>query len=438
MAEKAARLKQAANYRHWQADVRTREPHPKQQLFINSPAPRKVIRAGRRGGKTTGIAIYAIQRFLAGRRILYATPTQEQVDAFWYEVKLALQAPIDAGVLYKNESLHVIEVPNTKNRIRAKTAWDADSLRGDYADELILDEFQLMNEDAWERVGAPMLLDNNGNAVFIYTPPSMHSKFRTKARDPRHAAKLFKRAQNDTGGRWEAFHFTSHDNPHISAAGLAEITQDMTAFAYEQEILAEDKEDVPGALWNSDLIAKLRVDTFPELVRVVVGVDPPGGIAEAGIVVSGIAADGHVYVLEDCSLEGTPEQWSSAVVVAYNKYQADRVVGEANYGGDMVEHTIRTAEGGKNVSYKNVIATRGKALRAEPVAALYERGKVHHVGELPHLETEQTTWLPGGKSPNRLDALVWTITDLALGAGNTMHEDDAPMNFNSIWDGEDY
>jgi hypothetical protein len=109
----------------------------------------------------------AVKNFLAKRRVLYAVPTQDQVDRFWSGVKGALQPAIDAGIIYKNETRHVVEFSGTEARIRAKTAWDADSLRGDYADLLILDEFQLMNEDAWEVVGAPMLLDNNGDVYFI-------------------------------------------------------------------------------------------------------------------------------------------------------------------------------------------------------------------------------------------------------------------------------
>jgi len=171
--------------------VHLRRPHASQQGFIDSNAKRKVIRAGRRSGKTVGIAIKATKEFLAGRRILYAAPTQEQVDRFWEEVKRALADPIEANVYYKNETRHLIEIPGTEQRIRAKTAWNADTLRGDYADLLILDEWQLMDEDAWEFVGAPMLLDHNGDAVFIYTPPSLRSRSVTKARDPRHAAKLF-------------------------------------------------------------------------------------------------------------------------------------------------------------------------------------------------------------------------------------------------------
>lgn len=414
---------------NWRDEIVTRKPHDKQRAFIENPAKRKVIRAGRRGGKTVGMAIGAIEAFKAGRRVLYAAPTEDQVATFWFEIKRSLADLCDSGVLKKNETEHSIEVPGTKNRIRAKTAWNADTLRGDYADYLILDEFQLMAEDTWGVVGAPMLLDNDGDAVFIYTPLSLHTKARTKARDPRHTAKLYKRAESDTSGRWAAFHFTSHDNPNLSATALDEITQDMTALAIEQEIMAEDKDEAAGALWKRVQIEALRVTEFPDLVRVVVGVDPTGSTSnECGIVVAGIADNGHAYVLNDSSMLGTPEQWSSAVIAAYNRHLADRVLAEKNYGGDMVESTITTAPGGKHITYKNVTASRGKALRAEPVSAQYEHGKVHHVGYYPALEDEMTGWVPeqGMKSPNRLDALVWALTELMIDMPGEIAEDAAP------------
>lgn len=259
------KTQQRAIGRDWHNDVVLKTPHAKQFEFLTSPAKRKIIRAGRRGGKTTGIAIDALEDFKAGQRVLYAAPTQEQIDTFWREVKTALQKPLDDGVLYKNETMHFIEVPGTLNRIRAKTAWDAETLRGDYADKLILDEFQLMAEDAWERVGQPMLLDNNGDAVFIYTPPSLHSKFRTRARDPQNAAKMFKKARADTTGLWAAFHFTSHDNPHISTEALAILASDMTALAFEQEIMAEDKDEAPGSLWRRATLDMYRITRLDEI-----------------------------------------------------------------------------------------------------------------------------------------------------------------------------
>src|SRR3990167_9215081 len=220
--------------------VRLRFAHPEQARFVDSDKKRIIVRAGRRGGKTTGMALRSVKRFLAGRRQLYATPTADQLDAYWFEVKRALAEPIEKKAYYINETEHVIEVPGTKQRIRAKTAWNADTLRGDYGDDLYLDEWQLMNEDTWEVVGAPMLLDNNGDACFIYTPPSLHSAGVSKARDPRHAAKMFQTALEDKSGRWAAFHFTSRDNPYISASALAELTADMSREAYRREILAED------------------------------------------------------------------------------------------------------------------------------------------------------------------------------------------------------
>lgn len=393
-----------------------RTPHAKQQLFLDSVAKRKVIRAGRRGGKTTGIAILAGRGFLAGRRTLYAAPTEDQVETFWWEIKAAFIDAIDAGLVYKNETKHVLEIAGTKTRIRAKTAWNADTLRGDYADLLILDEFQLMNEDAWGVVGAPMLMDNNGDAVFIYTPPSLHARALAKAKDPRHASKLYRRAAEDTTGRWEAFHFTSHDNPHVSREAVDELASDMTALAYAQEILAEDKDEVPGALWTRDILEEHRVTRTPTLKRVVVGVDPMGGATECGIVVAALGDDEHGYVLEDRSVQASPHGWASEVLAAYHKNGADRIVAEKNYGGEMVESTIRSVGDGEKASVKLVTATRGKAVRAEPVAALYEHKKIHHVGSFAQLEDELCGWTPDSNySPNRLDALVWALTDLMLG-----------------------
>lgn len=391
-------------------------PHKVQAEFINSPAKRRAVRAGRRGGKTVGVAIMAVQRFLAGRRVLYAAPTDDQIDRFWSTVKRCLEEPIDAGVYGKNETKHIIELPGTEQRIRAKTAWNADSLRGDYADELILDEYQLMNEDAWETVGAPMMLDTNGNATFVYTPPSLRTAGVSKARDPRHASKLFERARKDTSGRWGAFHFSSHDNPHLSKIALDEITGDMTNLAYRQEILAEDIDEVPGALWTRATLERCRVDKAPELKRIVIAVDPKASAeadSEAGIIAAGLGIDGHGYLLGDYSMNGSPEQWAQKVATAYELHHADRVIAEKNNGGDMVMSVLKAAN--VKLSVKLVTASRGKATRAEPVAAMYEQFRVHHIGSLPWLEDQYCTWLPGDKSPDRLDAAVWAITDLMLG-----------------------
>lgn len=433
--------------------VTLRRPHLAQQRFIDSPAKRKVIRAGRRSGKTTGIAVKAVIAFLKERRVLYAAPTAEQIDRFWYECKLALDEPIEAGVYYKNETKHIIERPGTENRIRAKTAWNADSLRGDYADLLILDEWQLMNEDAWDKVGAPMLLDNDGDVVFIYTPPSFHSRSTTKADDPLHAAKLFKKAKEDKTGRWETFHFSSRENPHLSEVALSEISKDMTTASYKLEIEALDPDDVPGALWTRLTLETSRVNSYPDLYRIAVGVDPQADTGQTGIVVVGIGKVGedvHGYVLDDLTTPkgASTNTWGSAAVSAYHKWKADVIVGEVNNGGDMIEHVIRTVPEGKKANYKKVRATRGKYTRAEPIASLYEtdekRNKKpvgHMVGFYPDLEDELCTYVPGATSPNRLDAMVWAFTELVIGtadppAGETVTPDRSVYKSKrtSIWD----
>lgn len=394
-----------------------RRPHPKQAEILRSPAKRKVLRAGRRSGKTVVLGILAVESFLKGRRVLYGAPTQDQIQRFWFEVSRSLAEPIAAGYLYKNETEHVIEIPGTLQRIRAKTAWNAETLRGDYADVLMLDEFQLMNEDAWEVVGAPMLLDNNGDAIFAYTPPSLRTAGMSKARDPRHASKLYKRAQTDATGRWGTFYWTSHDNPSISAEALTDITKDITQTVYDQEILALDREDAPGALWKRNSIQDYRVTAVPTLSRIVVGVDPTATSTgdEAGIVVDGSAKQGkdlHLYALSDESQHGSPQEWGSAAVSAFHKWHANVIVAEANNGGEMVALTIHTID--PHVPVKLVHATRGKLTRAEPVAALYEQGRGHHVGTFPILENEMCQWEPGMASPNRMDAHVWAATDLML------------------------
>lgn len=391
------------------------EPHDQQVRFLRSTAKRRVVRAGRRGGKTVGVSILAVESFLEGRRVLYAAPTAEQLGRFWETARRALEQSIDAGIFVKNESNHTIELPGTEQRIKAKTAWNADTLRGDYADLLILDEFQMMDEDAWEVVGAPMMLDTNGTAVFIYTPPSFRTAGVSKAKDRKFASKLFKRAQADTSGRYAAFHFTSHDNPYLSTVALEELEQDMTALAYRQELLAEDIDELPGALWTRAMLENNRVNDAPLLTRIVVGVDPKASAeadSETGIVVAGMGRDGRIYILDDASINSTPERWARAVVSAYHRNDADRITAEVNQGGDMVMSVLRAVPDAANLPITPVRATRGKYTRAEPVAALYEQGNVKHVGAFPRLEDQLCNWLPGDNSPDRLDALVWAVTAL--------------------------
>lgn len=187
-----------------------------------------------------------------------------------------------------------------------------------------------------------------------------------------------------------------------------------------QELEGEMVEDVEGALWTDAMIDALRVSEHPDLVRVVVGLDPSGGDEdgndEQGIIVVGKGVDGDAYVLADLSCKLSPAGWGKRAVQGWIDYEADEIVAETNFGGDMVIGNVMNAAsamGVEGVRVKKVSASRGKVVRAEPVAALYEQGRVHHVGVFEQLERQQTQWTPdSGWSPDRMDGLVWALTEL--------------------------
>lgn len=191
-------------------------------------------------------------------------------------------------------------------------------------------------------------------------------------------------------------------------------------------LLGKFADDSENALWNSEMLDKSRVngDSLPKMVRVVVAVDPSGagdtdneGNDPIGIGVAGLGADGLGYCLEDLTIKAGPAKWGKVAASAYGRHKADRVIAEQNFGGAMVEHVVKTAD--PNISYKSVTASRGKAVRAEPISALHETGKIKMVGNFDDLEDElmsfTTTGYIGEKSPNRADWFVWAFTELFPG-----------------------
>jgi phage terminase large subunit-like protein len=190
-----------------------------------------------------------------------------------------------------------------------------------------------------------------------------------------------------------------------------------------QELEGELIEDVSGALWRRDWIETARLSAAPELQRIVVAVDPPVTATKTsdacGLVIAGRGSDGRAYVLADRTLKGrAPLEWARAAVAAYREYEADRIVAEVNQGGDLVTTVVHQVD--PDVPISTVRATRGKWTRAEPVAALYAEGRVCHVGEHGALEAQMLAFgddgRVGGRSPDRVDALVWAVTELMLQA----------------------
>ena len=223
-------------------------------------------------------------------------------------------------------------------------------------------------------------------------------------------------------GRYAVLNMNPMDNRENLPEGYIEDTLASLPERKRRRFLeGEWLDDPEGALWKRSMIDEHRhIGAPPPLARIVVGVDPAVTGSETsdetGIVVVGKDAAGHLYVLGDYSIRGTPLDWARQVAWAVDKHGADRVVGEVNNGGDLVEVNLRTVS--KNLPFKKVSASRGKYIRAEPIASLYEQGKVHHVGTFPALEDQMCEWVPGDRSPDRLDALVWAITELASGPGH--------------------
>lgn len=219
------------------------------------------------------------------------------------------------------------------------------------------------------------------------------------------------------------FKINPADNTDNIAADYLETLQNMSARLRKRFLDGEFGDATPGALFTDETIDTYRVldGKLPDMVRVVVAVDPSGSgdVDNAdndaiGIVVAGLGTDGNAYVLEDCTVKAGPATWGGVATTAFDRHEADLIVGEANYGGAMVGHTIQTAR--PRTPFQIVTATRGKHVRAEPFSALYEQGKVRHVGNFHELEDELTSFTTngylGGASPNRADALIWALTAL--------------------------
>lgn len=282
------------------------------------------------------------------------------------------------------------------------------NLKGVWADEIGLwDKWQI----SWDE--SIQYAVRMGQAIRIVTGTPKASR---KARE------LIKRLVADPAVHVQVLR-TVDNAANLSPAFMASVVAAAKGTRLErQELEGELLEDLEGALWTWDMIERARLDEpTPDLSRVVVAVDPAvtgsDTSDESGIVVVG-ERNGHGYVLADYSMVGTPQQVMEKVVWAYHEHGADRVIAEVNNGGDYISTLLRVVD--PNVPYQAVRATRGKTLRAEPVAALYEQGRMHHCGRLDLLSEQLLNWHPeSAKSPDRLDALAWAVAGLrTLTAGS--------------------
>lgn len=402
----------------WEAKDRAPlEPHQKPPP---DPWMLWLLEGGRGCGKTEACARYfaAYMRQHPGHRGRIIAPTlgdaveacvlgPSGIKSMDPEIRWLPSAPGGAKVIWPNGSEALVlgtNAPRDVDRLRA-----GGNRHIDWWEEMAANP-QLRSDNysqsAWDQAQLGLRLGTHPHSIASTTPRTT-------------AAYRYVRALDGVA----TTHAKLTDNPHNASEWVA-----MMLRRYEgtrlgrQEIDGELIEDVEGALWDAKILEACRVWKHPDLARVVVAIDPAAtstkGSDHTGIVVAGLGVDGDAYVLADRTCHLPPEGWGQRAVRAYHNFDADKIIGETNNGGEMVESVIRTQD--TSVPYKGVHASRGKQTRAEPVAALFgappkRPPRIHLVGSFPELEDEMTTWVPGDeKSPDRVDALVWAITELML------------------------
>ena len=373
--------------------------------------------AGRGWGKTRAGAEWVRHRIKKGDKIVHCVaPTKGDVRRVMVEgdsgllnvcwkgdktyrgkhIGFPIWSPTNNTLTWENGSKAVFFSAEDPERLRGPQAYSA------WTDELCA---WRNAQETWDMMMFGLRLGRKPQ-VFITTTPKTTKLLRNIISDPKtHISKG-----------------STFDN----AANLADTFLDAVKKTYEgtrlgrQELYAEILDEASGALWNRELLFKCEVDRdeVPPLSRIVVSVDPAvtnkTDSDMTGIIVAGIDQEGTAYVLEDHTDHYSPKEWAAKAIELYHEHMADRIVAERNQGGDMVRHTLQTED--ENVPIKLVHASRGKMARAEPVSALYEQGKVKHVKGLNDLEDQMVQWEPLGSigSPDRLDAMVWALTDLSL------------------------
>jgi len=395
--------------------------HPQHQLEPEGDWQVWVVLGGRGAGKTRAGAEWVRAQVEGAmplsigrcRRVALVGETIDQVRAVMVEGESGLLAvsPPDRRPELKG-SLNKLIWPNGAEAMLVSAA-NPEALRGPQFDCAWSDELAKWAKcrAAWDMLQFCLRLGDRPRQLVTTTPRDNAVLIEIME----HAASVVTHAATAVNSANLAPDFLDRLNGQYGGSSLG-----------RQELEGELVRGRSGAFWTRAMLDAGRVDAPPELDRVVVAVDPPvtsgEGADECGIVVAGVSrkgepSDWEVYVLADYSCAGqTPRAWAGIAEEAYRVFQADRLVAEVNQGGDLVETLMRNV--GPQVSYRAVRATRGKRVRAEPVAALYEQGRVKHVGHFAELEDQMCNFVAankaGIKSPDRLDALVWAVTDLVL------------------------
>ena len=370
-----------------------------------------LILSGRGWGKTRTGSEWIVWKALQQPKTRWAVvaSTSADITDTCFEGESGIISVLNRYGIYDENSYNrtrsAYTLPNG-SRIKGFSAEKPDRLRGPqhhgaWCDELAAWEYP----ETWDQLQFGLRLGTHPQTVVTTTP-----------RPTKIIKELIKDPENivTRGSTYE-----NADN--LAASTLVTLqTKYADTRLGRQELFGEILDDNPGALWTRAMLESARVKDTPHLIRVVVGIDPAVTSGEdsdsTGIVVAGMTPDGHYYILADYTLKASPQVWAEKAVYAFELHKADRIIAETNNGGDLVVHLLQQVK--NTIPVKKVTASRGKAVRAEPIAALSEQGKLHMVGYFPELEDELCEYEPGvsSKSPDRMDAMVWAVTELSEGS----------------------
>ena len=379
------------------------------EVFFGDVKRFNIIAKGRRFGATHGAGKACIEWAISGEKVLWGDTINGNIDRYFdrYIYPDLKKNSIDHK--YNRQSKQLL-IGN--GWVDFRSADNPENWEGFGYDKIVLNEacIILKNKYLYTNAVLPMMMDNHNSQLFAMGVPK--GKI-LKTQDEHPFYTLAKAAKNKQPG-YRFMEFSSYDNPILTKSDIealeAEIKR-MNPAMVEQEIYGKFVDGATGTLWSPQDIR--HVDEAPEMTRIVVGVDPSGSKDgdEVGMVGVGLGHNGNVYVLSDVTKGCTPLEWATLSTNELKALKGDALVVERNFGGDMVKHTIQTVD--KNIRVIEVVASRGKDVRAEPIVSLYENAKVFHLPGLHKLENEMLTWVKGvGKSPNRIDALVWAVTEL--------------------------
>jgi len=378
-----------------------------QKAILESKKRFTITEASTKSGKTFSHIFWLFElshRIKPGQEVWWIAPIYSQAEIAFKRMERA----IAHSQLY-TVNISRLSITTPKGTIiRFRSAEHPDGLYGENVYGFVFDEFSRAKEEAWHAL----------RTTVSYTQAP--GKFIGNVTGRNWAWELARRAEKGQEKDFEYFRVTAKDAVDAGILKHEEVErarQELPARVFKMLYEAQYVQPA-GALWSWEIIENFRSVAPDNLKRIVVGVDPSGtsnkSSDEAGIVVAGQDVNGHVYILADESGVMSPNEWAEKAVRLYHQYKADRIVAEVNMGWDMVKNTIRTID--KTVPVKKVVASRGKMLRAESVVALYEQGRVHHTQKFKELEEEMTEWdyKNSTYSPDRIDALVYAVTELAI------------------------